>query len=86
MRGIDPVLLIVVISVLGPVIGSVLGVLKKPSLNLVSNMLSFAAGVMLAISFMVTGSNAFFQCNINDFEFTQNALPGQSDARASGLS
>jgi len=52
MRGIDPVLLIVVISVLGPVIGSVLGVLKKPSLNLVSNMLSFAAGVMLAISFM----------------------------------
>jgi zinc transporter, ZIP family len=48
----DPVILIVVISVLGPIIGSVIGVLKRPSFGYICNMLSFAAGVMLAISFL----------------------------------
>ncbi|HOI19047.1 MAG TPA: ZIP family metal transporter [Candidatus Woesearchaeota archaeon] len=43
---------IVVISVLGPVIGSFIGVLKKPSDRFMYNMLSFAGGVMLAISFL----------------------------------
>ncbi|MBU0515927.1 MAG: ZIP family metal transporter [Proteobacteria bacterium] len=48
----DPVFWIAVISVLGPIIGSALGVLRRPSLAFVRNMLSFAAGVMLAISFL----------------------------------
>jgi ZIP family zinc transporter len=43
---------IVIISVLGPVIGSLIGVLRKPSPAFMYNMLSFAAGVMLAISFL----------------------------------
>jgi len=48
----DPLLLIVIISIIGPVIGSAIGVMKKPSIAYISNMLSFAAGVMLAISFL----------------------------------
>ena len=44
--------IIVVISVLGPIIGSVLGVLRRPSHGFICNMLCFAAGVMLAISFL----------------------------------
>ncbi len=48
----DPVILIVVIAFLGPIIGSGLGVLKKPSFRYVCAMLCFAAGVMLAISFL----------------------------------
>jgi zinc transporter, ZIP family len=43
---------IVVISVLGPIIGSLIGVIKKPSEKFMFNMLAFAAGVMLAISFL----------------------------------
>jgi len=45
-------LIILVISVLGPVIGSLIGVLKKPSERFMYNMLAFAGGVMLAISFL----------------------------------
>jgi len=52
VRPRDPILWIAVISVLGPIIGSALGVLRRPSLAYVRNMLSFAAGVMLAISFL----------------------------------
>jgi len=48
----DPVVLIVIISVLGPVVGSAIGVLKKTSFEFICNMLCFAAGVMLAISFL----------------------------------
>ena len=48
----DPVFFIVIISVLGPVVGSAIGVLKKPSFGYICNMLCFAAGVMLAISFL----------------------------------
>jgi len=44
--------IVVLISVLGPVIGSLIGVLKKPSDSFMYNMLSFAAGVMLSISFL----------------------------------
>jgi len=43
---------IVGISVLGPVIGSFIGIMKKPSEAFMYNMLSFAAGVMLTISFL----------------------------------
>ncbi len=48
----DPVVFILIISVLGPVIGSAIGVAKKPSAGFLYNMLCFAAGVMLAISFL----------------------------------
>jgi zinc transporter, ZIP family len=45
-------LIIVAISVLGPVIGSLIGVIKTPSKRFMFNMLAFAGGVMLAISFL----------------------------------
>lgn len=45
-------LLIVVVSVIGPILGSLIGVLKKPSDKFLYNMLSFAGGVMLAVSFL----------------------------------
>lgn len=48
----NTLLTIVIISVLGPIIGSLLGVLKKPSSQFMYHMLSFAAGVMIAISFL----------------------------------
>jgi zinc transporter, ZIP family len=48
----DPIVWIVLIMVMGPVIGSLIGVLKKPSFGYICNMLCFAAGVMLAISFL----------------------------------
>jgi len=48
----NQVLLIVIISIIGPLIGSLLGVLRKPSELVMQNMLSFAAGVMLTISFL----------------------------------
>jgi len=48
----DPVVFIFLIMVLGPVIGSFIGILKRPSFGYVCNMLCFAAGVMLAISFL----------------------------------
>jgi len=48
----DPVVFIFLIMVLGPVIGSFIGVIKRPSFGYVCNMLCFAAGVMLTISFV----------------------------------
>lgn len=48
----EPVFTILIISTLGPIIGSLLGVLKRPSEKFMYDMLSFAAGVMLAISFL----------------------------------
>lgn len=48
----DSLFLILLISIAGPVIGSFIGVMKKPSALFMNNMLSFAAGVMLAISFL----------------------------------
>jgi len=45
-------LIIVVISVLGPVIGSLIGIIKKPSDRFMYNMLAFAGGVMIAIAFL----------------------------------
>ena len=44
--------IIVIISILGSIIGSFIGVIKKPSETFMYNMLSFAAGVMLSLSFM----------------------------------
>jgi len=48
----DPLLWIVLIMVLGPIIGSFIGILRRPSFGYICNMLCFAAGVMLAISFL----------------------------------
>ena len=45
-------LFILVISILGPIIGSLIGVIKQPSKKFMFNMLSFAGGVMLSISFL----------------------------------
>jgi ZIP family zinc transporter len=43
---------VVTIAVLGPVLGSVIGVMREPKLWFMYNMLSFSAGVMLALSFL----------------------------------
>lgn len=48
----NQVLLIILIAIAGPLIGSVIGVIKQPSAGVMYNFLSFAAGVMLAISFI----------------------------------
>jgi zinc transporter, ZIP family len=48
----DPLVIVVIISVLGPLIGSAIGVMKMPSFEYICSMLCFAAGVMLAISFL----------------------------------
>lgn len=48
----EPLFIIVAMSVLGPVIGSFIGVIRKPTDSFMYNMLAFAAGVMLAISFL----------------------------------
>ena len=48
----DPVFYILLICIAGPIIGSAIGVIKKPSNLFMFNMLSFAAGVMLAIAFL----------------------------------
>jgi len=48
----NQLLIILTISILGPVIGSLIGVIKKPSETFLYNMLAFAGGVMLAISFL----------------------------------
>ena len=46
------IVLILLISVLGPIIGSFIGVIKKPSERFMYNMLAFAGGVMLSIAFL----------------------------------
>jgi len=44
--------IVLLLSVLGPIIGSVIGVIRRPSEIFMYCMLSFAAGIMLAISFL----------------------------------
>jgi len=44
--------MIVALSAIGPVIGSGIGVFRKPTTAYIHNMLYFAAGIMLAISFL----------------------------------
>lgn len=48
----DPLVWIVIMAVSGPVIGSAIGILKMPTFGYICNMLCFAAGVMLTISFL----------------------------------
>ena len=65
----DQIFLILLISVVGPIIGSFIGVIKKPSNLFLFNLLSFSAGVMLSISFLelipesIALSNAYL-CSI----------------------
>jgi len=49
---LDPLWAIVLISVAGPVTGSALGVIRKSTGGVLENLHCFAAGVMLAISFL----------------------------------
>jgi zinc transporter, ZIP family len=46
------VILLLIISVIGPLLGAVLGIIHYPSKKFMFNMLAFAAGVMLTISFI----------------------------------
>lgn len=48
----EEILLILGISVSGPIIGSLLGVIRRPSESFMYIMLAFAGGVMLSISFL----------------------------------
>jgi ZIP family zinc transporter len=44
--------MLVLLSTVGPILGSAIGVLKKPSTVYIQNMLAFAAGIMMTISFL----------------------------------
>ncbi len=48
----EPIYYILIISVLGPIIGSAIGVWRQPSEKSICCLLAFAAGVMLAVSFL----------------------------------
>jgi ZIP family zinc transporter len=48
----EPLTRVALISVMGPVIGSAIGIVRCPSAAYVCNMLCFAAGVMLSVSFL----------------------------------
>jgi zinc transporter, ZIP family len=48
----EAILIIALLAIAGPIVGSLLGVLRKPTDTFMFNLLSFAAGVMLAISFL----------------------------------
>jgi len=48
----ETIYIVLLVSVLGPIIGSWIGVLRKPSIRYINGMLAFAAGVMLSISFL----------------------------------
>ena len=49
----EPILIaIVALSILSPVIGSAIGVIRMPSNMAIYNMLAFAAAIMIAISFL----------------------------------
>lgn len=45
-------LIVVILSILSPVIGSAIGIIKMPSNTTIYNMLAFAAAVMLSLSFL----------------------------------
>jgi ZIP family zinc transporter len=47
----ETIWIIVIISILGPIIGSLLGIIRKPTTIFLYNLLSFTAGVMLTLSF-----------------------------------
>lgn len=51
MKGMDHIS-ILLLSVIGPIVGSALGVWRRPSHGFIHSMMAFAAGVMMAISFL----------------------------------
>jgi ZIP family zinc transporter len=46
------IIIFLVLSVIGPLIGAILGIIRYPSKRFIVNMLAFAAGVMLSVSFI----------------------------------
>lgn len=46
------IIILLVISIIGPLLGALLGIIYYPSKRFMFNMLAFAAGVMLTISFI----------------------------------
>jgi len=48
----DNLIFLLIISAIGPLLGAALGIIKYPSKIFMFNMLAFAAGVMLTISFI----------------------------------
>lgn len=60
----DPLLPVVALSVMGPVVGSAIGVLRVPSERYLYNMMSFAAGVMLALSFLELIPESLTFCSV----------------------
>jgi ZIP family zinc transporter len=48
----NTIILLLIISIIGPIIGAALGLIKYPSKKFMFNMLAFAAGVMITISFV----------------------------------
>jgi ZIP family zinc transporter len=48
----DTIWLILIISVLGPILGSLIGIIKRPSAEMTYRLLAFAGGVMISISFL----------------------------------
>ncbi len=60
----DPLLPVLAISAAGPVLGSLIGVLREPDERFMFNMMSFAAGVMLAISFLELIPESLAFCSV----------------------
>jgi zinc transporter, ZIP family len=48
----NTILNLLIISIIGPLLGAILGIIHYPSKKFMFNMLAFAAGVMLAVSFL----------------------------------
>ncbi len=60
----DPLVPVVAISCSGPILGSLIGVLRAPGERFMYNMMSFAAGVMLAISFLELIPESLLFCSV----------------------
>jgi ZIP family zinc transporter len=52
MTRVSYIIIILLLCIAGPVIGSLLGIIKRPSKIFLYNLMSFAAGIMLAIAFL----------------------------------
>jgi ZIP family zinc transporter len=66
----NQLLLILALATAGPIIGSLIGVIRKPKESYMYNMLAFAGGVMLAISFLqlIPESINLIQDDLNQLE------------------
>ena len=70
------IIFLLVISVIGPLLGAALGIIHYPSKKFMFNMLAFAAGVMLTISFinLIPQSILFSSTIITSFGVAVGAL------------